>query len=376
MQTMRQWPLICVTIFTCATGCARQVETEITARAPEGAVHRTEAVAEGIGQPWGMAFLPDGSMLVTEKGGELLLIRDGERTQVPGLPETVVIGQGGLMDVVLHPEYESNGWIYLSYVSPEGNGAGGNTAIMRARLQGDRLVDGEQLYKGSPNTESGRHFGSRIAFDSSGYLYFSIGDRGARDQNPQDLARDGGKIYRLHDDGRIPADNPFVGKDGVKQAIYSYGHRNPQGMVRHPETGKIWIHEHGPRGGDEINIVAAGKNYGWPLVTYGINYSGTEITDRKEAPGMEPPLFHWTPSIAPSGMAFVTSDKYPEWKDSLLVGSLKFAYLERLVLRDGEVVAREKVLEGIGRLRDVRQAPDGFVYVSVEGRGIFKILPL
>lgn len=362
--------------FVCLSGCARQVETQIVAESPDDEPVQWETVVDGLSLPWAMALLPDGSLLVTLKTGELLLVRDGEQVEVSGLPEIELIGQGGLMDVVLHPEFEQNGWLYMSYVSSEGEGRGGNTAVMRARLQNDRLVDSQVLYKASPNTRSGRHFGSRLAFDDEGYLYFSIGDRGARDENPQDLSKDGGKVYRLHDDGRVPESNPFSGQDNAIGAIFSYGHRNPQGMARHPETGEIWIHEHGPKGGDEINILEAGKNYGWPEVTYGVNYSGTAITDQTQAAGMKGPLFHWTPSIAPSGMAFVTSDKYPDWKGSLLVGALKFAYLERLTLRDGEVAGREKLLEGIGRLRDVYQAPDGFIYVCVEGRGVLKLNPL
>lgn len=362
-------------LFISLTGCAKQIETEILAESPAETNYSWEEVVTGVMQPWGVAFLLDGSMLVTDKTGSLLHFMDGVQTEISGLPEVLVIGQGGLMDVVLHPEYEQNGWIYLSYVSTEGEGPGGNTAIMRAKLEEGQLVDTEVIYKASPNTDVGRHFGSRIAFDRDGYLYFSIGDRGARDRNPQDLTRDGGKIYRLHDDGRIPADNPFVGQKGVKEATFTYGHRNPQGMAMHPETGQIWSHEHGPRGGDEINISESGKNFGWPEITYGVNYSGTSITEKTAAPGMDQPLFHWTPSVAPSGMAFVTSDRYPDWKDSLLVGVLKFAYLERLTLDGEKVVAREKLLEGIGRVRDVRQGPDGFIYVSVEGRGILKIIP-
>ncbi len=193
--------------------------------------------------------------------------------------------------------------------------------------------------------------------------------------NPQDITRDGGKIYRIHDDGRIPNDNPFVGKSGSKTAIYSYGHRNPQGLAKHPETGKIWEHEHGPRGGDEINIVQIGKNYGWPVITYGINYSGTKITDETSRPGMEQPLYQWTPSIAPSGMTFVTSDKYPKWKGNLLVGSLSFQDLERLELKNNKVTYREKLLDGMGRVRNVRQGPDGFIYVGIEGKGIYRLVP-
>lgn len=325
--------------------------------------------------PWGFAFLPDNSVLITEKSGELIHFSNGEKSMISNIPEVYTRGQGGLLDVVLHPNYSENGWIYLTYTSEDGGEKGGNTAIMRAKLKDKALVDNQILYKAGPNTTKGQHFGSRIAFDNEGYLYFSVGDRGARDDNPQNITRDGGKIYRLMDDGSIPKDNPFVGEDGAKTAIYSYGHRNPQGLIKHPETGKIWEHEHGPRGGDEINVIKKGANYGWPLLTYGINYSGTPITEKTEMEGMEPPIHYWVPSIAPSGMAFVTSDNYESWKGSLLVGSLAFQYLERLVMDGTKVVMREKLLEGEGRVRDIREGPDGLIYVAIEGKGIYKLVP-
>lgn len=246
---------------------------------------------------------------------------------------------------------------------------------MRAKLKNNSLVQKQVLYKASPNTTKGQHFGSSITFDKDGYLFFSIGERGERDVNPQDITRDGGKIYRIYDDGRIPEDNPFVNEAGAKTAIYSYGHRNPQGLVKHPETGEIWDNEHGPRGGDEINIIKKGANYGWPLVTYGINYSGTPITDKTKMEGTEQPIHYWVPSIAPSGMAFITSNKYNGWKGSLLVGSLAFQYLERLELEENKVVKREKLLDKKGRVRAVKQGPDGLIYVGVEGKGIYKLIP-
>ena len=334
-----------------------------------------ELLVEDLSIPWGMAFLPDGSMLITEKAGSIIHYREGRKTEIQGVPPVYVRGQGGLMDIELHPDYENNGWIYLSYASEAGAGKGGHTAIARARLEGERLTGLQVLYKASPNTTKGQHFGSRIAFDGAGYLYFTIGERGQRDVNPQDLTRDGGKVYRLMDDGSIPPDNPFLDMEGALPAIYTYGNRNPQGMAVHPQTGEIWIHEHGPRGGDEINILQKGANYGWPLVTYGINYSGTKITDQTEMEGMEQPIHYWVPSIAPSGMCFVTSDRYPRWKGSLLVGSLSFQYLERLELEGSRVGRREKLMEDAGRVRNVRQGPDGFIYVAVEGKGIYRLLP-
>lgn len=332
-------------------------------------------VVGGVQNPWGMVFLPDNSILVSEKSGKLLLHKSGKTIEVGNAPEIYNRGQGGLMDIELHPNFNTNGWIYFSYASTEGEGKGGNTAIIRAKLSNNKLVNIEKLYKASPNSTRGQHFGSRIEFDRDGYLFFSIGDRGNRDVNPQDITRDGGKIYRLHDDGRIPKDNPFIDEIGAKKAIYSYGHRNPQGLALHPKTGVLWEHEHGPRGGDEINVIQKGKNYGWPVITYGINYSGTEITDETSRPGMEQPLYQWTPSIAPSGMTFVTSDKYPKWQGNLLVGSLAFQYLERLELKENQAVYREKLLDGMGRVRNVRQAPDGFIYVSIEGKGIYRLEP-
>lgn len=372
---MKQIHFIIVVVFISFYACAQQIESEVKAENPTNINYSPQLVVADIHIPWGMAFLPDGSMLITEKSGTLIHFKNGQKTSINGVPEIYVRGQGGFMDIKLHPDYANNGWIYFSYASPEGEGDGGNTAIMRAKLSGNNLVEKQVLYKANPNTKKSQHFGSRIEFDNEGYLYFSIGERGERDINPQDITRDCGKIYRLYDDGRIPEDNPFVNTPNAKKAIYSYGHRNPQGMIKNHDTGEIWVHEHGPQGGDEINIVQKGKNFGWPVISYGINYDGTSFTDITEKEGMEQPLFYWVPSIAPSGFAMVTSAKYPDWKGNLLVGSLKFQYLERLVLSDGKVVKREKLLDKIGRVRDVMQAPDGYIYIAVEGKGIYKIIP-
>ncbi|MDC6384595.1 PQQ-dependent sugar dehydrogenase [Flagellimonas taeanensis] len=355
------------------TSCAQNSNSKINLT--NNTDFTSEIVVDGIQNPWGLVFFPNNDILISEKSGKLILYRSGKKVEVGNAPEVYNRGQGGMMDIELHPDYKKNGWIYFSYASSEGDSKGGNTAIMRAKLSDTKLVQKQLLYKAVPNTTKGQHFGSRLEFDQDGYLFFSIGERGDRDVNPQDITRDGGKIYRLHDDGRVPKDNPFVDKDGAKTAIYSYGHRNPQGLALHPETGQLWEHEHGPRGGDEINIIQKGKNYGWPVVTYGINYSGTKITDETSRPGMEQPLYQWTPSIAPSGLAFVTSDRYPNWKNSLLVGSLAFQYLERLEIKNNKVVYREKLLDGMGRVRNVRQGPDGYIYVGIEGKGIYRLLP-
>ena len=353
--------------------CAQKSENEVNT--PKVSTFTAELVVDGLEIPWGMVFLPDGSLLITEKSGELIRFKDGQKTIIENGPTVYQRGQGGLLDIELHPDYANTGWIYISYSSEEGDEKGGNTAIIRAKLNGNTLTDSELLYKGTPNTTKGQHFGSRLEFDDEGYLYFSIGDRGNRDENPQDITRDGGKIYRIMDDGTIPSDNPFVGQQGAKTAAYTYGNRNPQGMAKNPETGAIWINEHGPRGGDEINVVQKGFNYGWPVITYGINYSGTPITEITAKEGMEQPLHYWVPSIGPSGMAFVTSEKYPSWKGSVLVGSLAFQYLERLELDGTKVTYREKLMEDIGRVRNILQGPDGYIYVAVEGKGIYKLVP-
>jgi len=332
-------------------------------------------VVNNVEIPWGFTWLPDGSMLITEKKGELIHFKDKKKTKIKNVPKVYLRGQGGLLDIKLDPDYKNNGWIYLTYSSSIGGGNGGSTTLSRAKLSGDALTNFKVLYKATPNTTKPYHFGSRIEFDNEGYLYFSMGERGERDINPQDIHRDGGKIYRLHADGRIPKDNPFITTKGAKKAIYSYGHRNPQGMVKHPVSGKIWTHEHGPQGGDEINIIKKGANYGWPLITYGENYGGGTITNETARVGMEQPLYYWVPSIAPSGMEFITSDLYPELKNELLIGSLKFQYLELLRLKDNKVVKREKLLEDIGRVRNIKQGPDGYIYVGVEYEGIYKLLP-
>jgi glucose/arabinose dehydrogenase len=372
---MKNSNLLIIISFISIVACAQKHKSIVIAEDPTTIDYTTEVVVPKLDIPWGFVFLPDGALLITEKAGKLIHFKDGVKTNIDGLPEVYLRGQGGLMDIELHPNYSENGWLYITYSSSDGEGEGGNTALIRAQLIDTKLTSVERLYKAEPNSKRGQHFGSRIEFDNDGYLYFSIGDRGNRDVNPQDITRDCGKIYRINDDGSIPNNNPFLEFPGAKTAIYSYGHRNPQGMICHPDTGEIWVHEHGPRGGDEINRIKKGRNFGWPLISYGINYSGTSFTDDTYLPGMEQPLFYWVPSIAPSGMAYVTSDVYKDWKNNLLIGSLKFEYLERLVLDNNKVVKREKLLEGMGRVRSVRQGPDGYIYASLESIGILKIIP-
>jgi glucose/arabinose dehydrogenase len=352
-----------------------QKKTDIALSIDNTRPYSIETIVENLNNPWGMAWLPDGSMLITEKSGDIIHFKNGMKTLIKNVPEVYNWGQGGLLDIALHPNYKENGWIYITHSSSEGNGKGGNTKLIRAKLNGYSLTNIQSLYKAEPNSTRGQHFGSRIAFDNQNHVYFSVGDRGDRDVNPQDKTRDGGKIYRLNDDGSVPKDNPFVNENNSKKAIYSYGHRNPQGLVKHPKTGDIWEHEHGPKGGDEINIIQKGKNYGWPVISYGVNYSGTKFTEITEKEGMEQPIHHWTPSIAPCGMDFVTGNKFPDWQGDLLVGSLKFSYVELVKLNGNKVIGREKIAEDIGRVRNVKMGPDGYIYIALEGQGISRLIP-
>jgi len=360
--------------FITQLGCAQDNPPYI--ETPEQIDYSFEVVVDGIDIPWGMAFINFEEMLVTEKSGILYHVKNGKKTEITGLPPIYVRGQGGLLDVALHPNFSENNTLYMTLsANTEGDEEGGNTSLYSATLTGSELSNVTLLYKATPNSKKGQHWGSRIVFDQEGHVFFGTGDRGNREVNPQDLSKDGGKIYRLNLDGSIPEDNPFVNEPGAKKAIFSYGHRNPQGMTIHPQTGDLWENEHGPQGGDEINIIKSGVNYGWPEITYGINYSGTPITDKTSDPNMAQPFYYWVPSIAPSGMAFSTSGIYKDWEGDLFVGSLRFEYLERLVIEKNQVVKREKVLDKIGRVRNVVEGPDGYLYLGVEGKGILKIVP-
>lgn len=337
----------------------------------ESEVHKfkIETVVDGLKVPWGMVFLPNGDLLISEREGTLHRFSNGKLgPPIEGLPPIMAFGQGGLLDLALHPDYEKNGWIYISYsaLNTESKKRIGNTAIIRAKLEGNRLTNQQQIYRGTPDTDRGHHFGIKMVFDGKGHLFFGNGERGQHFDFPQKLDNTNGKIHRINDDGSIPTDNPFYNTPGAIKSIYSYGHRNPQGTTFNPVTGELWVTEHGPRGGDEINIIKPGANYGWPVISYGINYDGTILTKLSEKEGMEQPIFYWTPSIGPCGMIFVTGDKYPNWKNNMLVGSLAFQYLERVVLNGRSVMHREKLLEGIGRVRNVAMSPEGFIYVAVE----------
>ena len=327
---------------------------------------RVVTVVGGLEHPWGMAFLPDGSILVTERPGRLRLVRNGvlEPEPIAGVPEVWARGQGGLLDVAVHPDFERNRLVYLSYSKPGPDGA--TTAVARGRLVGGRLEDVEDIFVADAWTNRGQHFGSRLVFDGKGHLFVSIGDRGVM-QEAQNPGNHQGTIVRLLDDGRVPADNPFVGREGFRPEIYAYGIRSPQGLALHPETGELWETEHGPRGGDEINLILPGRNYGWPTITYGINYNGEKISDHTHMEGMEQPLHYWVPSIATSGLAFYTGDKFPGWKGDAFVGGLAGQQLVRLRFDGTRRVAIEVLLTELKRrIRDVRNGPDGYIYLLVD----------
>ncbi len=339
-----------------------------------------DTIVSGMTNPWGMTFLPSGDILVTERSGELYKVdANGTKEMISGTPKVMYKGQGGLLDIELHPDFESNKWLYLSYSDfkvEDGDTLSG-TAVSRYKFEGNKLTDGKKIFEGHPYSTKRQHYGSRLQFDQEGYLYFSVGDRGNRDENPQSLESYCGKIHRIMDDGSIPADNPFAGQEGKVASVFSYGHRNPQGVTMNPTTGKIWEHEHGPRGGDEVNIINKGLNYGWPKVSYGINYDGTTFTDMLEADGMQQPILYWVPSIAPSGMTFVNSDIYPDWKGDLLVGSLRFKYLNRCKIVGDKIVEEEIMMKNIGRVRNVKIGPKGYIYVAVEKPGfVYRLMPI
>ena len=344
-------------------------------------VERTERHAvsvriltRGLDHPWSLAFLPDGRMLVTERAGRLRYVAaDGtlDPTPISGLPEALAArGQGGLHDVALHPRFSQNRLVYVAY---SGRGAGGyGTELARGRLEGYRLAGVKVLFRALPKSWGGRHFGGRVVFDGNGHVFLTLGDRGGRTraQDPGDHA---GSIIRLDEDGGIPLDNPYRSAAGARPEIYTLGNRNVQGAAMNPWTGELWTHEHGPQGGDEVNVIRAGVNYGWPVITYGRNYgTGTRIGEGTHKEGMAQPLYQWTPSIAPSGMAFYNGDRFPAWRGNLLVGALVFRLLVRLELDGERVVGEERMFRGaIGRIRDVRAGPDGYVYLlSDEPNGV------
>lgn len=336
--------------------------------------YRVVTVADGLVHPWGMAFLPDGDLLVTERPGRLRIIRDGRLLPEPvaGAPEVFAQGQGGLLDVQLHPDFGSNRLVYLSYSKPLG-GDESTTAVARGIFRDDRLTDVQDIFEA--DTQGRGHYGSRIVFDGDGHIFISLGDRqatpsGDLDAHPaQDLSNHQGTIVRLHDDGRVPSDNPFVGRAGARPEIWSYGHRNVQGMAMHPETGDLWANEHGPQGGDELNLIRPGLNYGWPVIGYGVNYrTSTAIHEGTHREGMEQPVHVWVPSIGISGLLIYTGNRFPAWRGSMLHGGLSGQQIARTTLDGTEVTAEETLLPGLGRVRDIEQGPEGLIYVAIDHR--------
>ncbi len=346
-----------------------------------GYAFRVETVVPGLEIPWSVAFLPGGELLIAERPGRLRLFRNGRLLPpVERIPEVWAHGQGGLMEVALHPDYAQNLWVYLAYSASSGSRDGrpvGITRIVRGRILDNIWMDEELIFEVPEefHTSAGQHFGSRLAF-KDGYLFFSIGDRGDQ-RRAQDMGNPYAKIHRIHDDGRIPVDNPFRDVPGSFPTTWAYGSRNAQGLDFHPVTGELWASEHGPRGGDEINLIEPGKNYGWPTITYGMNYNGTPITDRTEAPGMEQPKHHWTPSIAVCGIDFYEGSVFPEWRNQLFVGGLRSNQLHRLEIENGAVISDTIILKGEGEVRDVASGPDGYLYLVLDGPGrIARLVPV
>ncbi|MFW5827304.1 MAG: PQQ-dependent sugar dehydrogenase [Alkalispirochaeta sp.] len=368
-------------VFAGGSLSGQTVTNEVVSRsqAEAGSIVLRQLVS-GLENPWSLAPLPDGGALITERPGRLWLLTSlspgrGDLLQVEGLPEMAAIGQGGLLDVALSPTFEDDRLIFLSHSAQQGRGA--VTRVSRAVLDDSRdtprLTDRTEVFSLNRPVSGGQHFGSRLAFDREGYLYITIGDRGQPDQ-AQNAGSHQGTVVRLNPDGTVPAENPSI--QGAAAGIYTWGHRNPQGMALHPRTGEMWIHEHGPRGGDEINILVGGENYGWPRVTHGVAYSGREISEDDSLPGFADPLLHWTPSIAPSGLTFVTGSRYPDWQNDALVGALAGQHLRRVILdADGSVQGQEELFSGFARFRDVRQGPSGYVYVLTDARqgGVFRL---
>ncbi len=377
--------LIAFGVLAELAGCARSIDPNAPGAAQQSptpsytaGVVSVETVAGGLENPWGMAFLPDGRMLVTERPGRLRIVTGDGKLSAPltGVPAVYARGQGGLLDVEIDPDFASNRLVYLTYAEPGPDGAG--TSAARGRLTDAGLSDVQVIYRQRPKVEGGGHYGSRLVFATDGALFITQGDRMDYRERAQDLTMGMGKIVRIHPDGRIPIDNPFIDHATAQKEIWSYGHRNVQGAARHPETGQLWTVEHGARGGDELNHPEPGLNYGWPVITYGRDYSGFRIGEGNVKSGMEQPVYYWDPVIAPSGMAFYTGDRYAGWAGSILIGSLSPGGLVRLTLADGRVTEETRYLGEIReRIRDVVQGPDGFVYLLTDSRAgrVLRVVP-
>jgi glucose/arabinose dehydrogenase len=369
-----------LSVWTACTPKESPVESTETAftTQTEKMLIKVDTLYDKFENPWGMTWLGDGRMLVTERKGEILIFKDDKFTgeKVQGLPPVHHVNQAGLLDIAVHPKFAENGWIYIAYAKNFEDSTAATT-IMRFKLEGNNAVEQQDLITAGPAWKGGRHFGSRIVFDNEGYMYFSNGDKGNIPMNAQDLTNAHGKVHRVKDDGSIPSDNPFVDSTGAVASIWSYGNRNPQGLYFDKANNVLWETEHGPKGGDELNKIEKGKNYGWPVISYGINYNGSILTEISEKPGMEQPIHYWVPSIATSGVTVVTSDKYPGWKGNILVGALAKQHIARIVLKEDKLSVEEKLLPGIGRVRQVAESPDGYIYAITEITGLLvKIMPV
>jgi glucose/arabinose dehydrogenase len=364
----------------CAASCSAPGNAAKAAPAEPTTSPKTvvTTIASGLEYPWGLAFLPDGAILVTEREGRLRIIRDGalDPTPIAGVPPIYVDNQGGLFDVALHPSFPENGLVYLSFAA--GDKAANGTRIIRAKFDGKALTEVKEIFRASPDKKGGAHFGGRMLFLPDQTLLLTLGDGFAYREKAQGLETDFGKVVRLKDDGAIPADNPFVGKEGARGEIWSYGHRNPQGLVRDPQTGAVYAVEHGPKGGDELNLVEPGKNYGWPVITYGADYSGAQITPYTERPGMAQPLVYWVPSIATAGAALYSGDLFPAWKGDIFIAALAGAHVRRVDMANGKAVGQEVLFEDQQtRFRHVAQGPDGALYLltdDLDGK-VLKVTP-
>ena len=386
MKILIRPTLFMALILTLFAACREKDETGITANPPvttpvgkaDEPTTTTKTIVTGYEIIWGMDFLPNGDLLFTEKRGKLYRFAGGTTTEITGLTTDInATGQGGLMDLRVHPNYTTNGWVYATYSSSPSGSKATQLNLIRFKINADKLVNTETIFRTSATNTWQGHYGGRIEFDRAGLLYLSVGEGGpgsyggatAPNQNGQNVKTEWGKIHRMTDSGGIPADNPVLPGNTAATTIFSYGHRNPQGLILNPTSGQLWETEHGPRGGDEVNIVEGGKNYGWPLVSYGVNYDGKPVSASPTMPGVQAPIHTWTPSIGACGMAFITNDKFKAWKGNLVAGSLALTHLNRLEISNNTVVRESRLLDGQGRVRNVKQGPDGNLYVSLEGPG-------
>ena len=372
--------IVIVTLISLITSCGtKEITTpkEFFVIESEGTKLKVETVTDSITIPFGMDFLPDGRLLVTDRAvGHIVLVNTetGKKELLEGVPNVVGQGDGGMLDILVHPDYKNNGWIYFSY--SEGDTNSNTMVVDRAKLDGLKLIERQRLFTALPYYKKPLHHGSRLVLNK-GYLFIAMGEKTDMKDSAQTLNNHLGKVMRIYEDGRVPEDNPFVKTPNAKPEVWSYGHRNPNGLTLNPLTGELFEHEHGPMGGDEVNIIKPGLNYGWPVITYGLNYDSTKVGEGISAKeGLEQPLHYYKPSIAPSGMQFYTADVIPQWKGNLFIGAMALKHLNRLVIENNKVIKEERLLTDKGwRVRSVKQGPDGYLYLGVDGGKILRIKP-